>query len=146
MFCKDFSSLGAVLLCAGSQLLPWWWARCHHSTYITSPLSPADKMSSWALWWGCDRANCPWLGQSQSPSVRMLPGSMPLGSNSGLTGPMFCIWNLSPYGFGSVQILSWECLLSVPNLLSESVNICLLHQYSSVSSLYLPFLLTFAPF
>lgn len=76
----------------------------------------------------------------------MLPGSTYLGSNSGLTGLIFCIWNLSPYGFGSVQILSQECLLSVPNLLSDSFNICFLHQYSFFSSLYLLFLRTLTPF
>lgn len=61
MFCKDFSSPGAVLY-AGSQLLPCWWARYNHSTYVTSSFSPADKMSFWALWWACNHANCPSVG------------------------------------------------------------------------------------
>lgn len=57
-------------------------------------------------------------------------GSMSPDSNLGLA--FYCIWKLSPCDFGSIQLLSWECLLSVSNSLPNSVNICFLHQYSPI--------------
>ena len=96
------------------------------------------ETNSWALQWDCDHADsfscvvrvkyplchdAPWLQ----------PGSMSLSSNLGLAEPVYCLWNLSPWGFGSVRLLFEECLLSAPNPLSNSVNICFLHQHSSFS-------------
>ena len=140
--CKDLSSLGASLLYMESQLLPCWWARGNPSVYVTSPLSSTEEISSWALQWACDHAKCPSCGVRVSHPLChdtpwLLPGSVSLSSNSGLAGPVYCIWNLSPYRFGSVQLLSWECLLSTLNTLSNSVNICFLHQHSSFLSVYL---------
>lgn len=127
-FCKDLSSLE----------LPWWCNRGTPSLLRIKVLLlyKGDKLLGSE--WDYDHAD------SFSCAVRvkyplchdapwLQPGSKSLSSNLGLAEPVYCIWNLSPRGFGSVQLLSKECLLSASNPLSNSVNICFLHQHSSFS-------------